>query len=592
MPKIEIPFVGGAYTMPALQLDAQTCINWYLVFDQTGKSPKALFPTDGLSLFTSFPDQKNVRGQLELNNDLYVVAGNGFYVVDTSRNFVKRGTLKQATGPVKMVPNNNQIFITDGSNAYNYQYKKNATRPIHEFTELNKASSNIEEPTFKGAGLNDMSIAGTFTGTSILTYVVEIDKKANPDEFRWSDNGGSTWNVTNVPITGLNQTIGAWGVEIKFGHTTGHTLNDKWTFKATPDNTFYVPVIPAQQDGYGLYIRQNSDKFYISAIDDFTLVNALDSAEERVWPDYLQAAISIREELWLIGRTVCRVWYNTGNPDFPFQPRTNLSIKYGTIAPYSVAVGHDNVLFWLGNNDEGGAIALMIVNYQPKIISSEALNNEWLTYERVDDAIGFVVQKGGHVFYHLVFPTADRTWVYDMTVQSVNEAWHEKRSTYTNELPAESDKRQGRWLGNNHAYFAGKNLIGDWSNGNLYYLDNTNYTDYGIEVWRERAARTLDENLKRMFIDSLQVDVQSGQGLTDDTTQGYDPQIMLQVSKDDAMSWGNELWRSSGKIGKYGTRVKWNRLGASRAFTFRIRTSDPVYNVIMKAVAEVEVSDT
>lgn len=589
MTKQIIPIVGQSYEMPSLQLDAQNCINWYLTQDSTGKFQTALFPTDGLTMFLEISGQNNIRGLLELNNNLYVVAGNGFYTVDTAGNYIHRGTLGNSSGNIKMVPNITQIFMTDGKLAYIYQYKATDTHSLHEFFEVKETTANIDTPTFTGSGLDDMSTSGTYKDVTLRDFRVEIYTKGNPDTFRWSGNGGETWDATGVPITGLTQVLNPdYGVEVQFQHLTGHTVRDRWDFQASPDSTFYVPVIPAYQDGYGIYIRQNTDRFHISAIDDFSTVNSLDFAEEKIWPDHLQGAISIREELWLIGRTITRVWYNTGAELFPFEPRTNLSIKYGTLAPYSIAVGHDNILFWLGNNDEGGAVAIMVANYSPKIISTEPVNEEWLTYERVDDAIGFVIQKGGHIFYHLIFPTADRTWVYDLTTST----WHEKRSTYTNIQPNTSDERQGRWRGNNYTYFANKHLVGDWSTSKIFKLDSKNYTDDGAKVIRERTTRHIQDNLQRMLFDSLQIDMQAGSGLTDSSDQGYEPKIMLQISKDQGMTFGNELWRTSGKIGQYNTRVKWNRLGSGRSFTFRIKTSDPVYNVVLGAVAEVEVSQT
>lgn len=587
MAKINIPIVGQPYKMQALQLNAQTCINWYVTMDPTGKFPHALIPTDGLETFAEVSGQKNVRGMFELNNVVYFVAGNGFYTLDSNGNTVLRGTLRTGENNVRMVPNNNQIFMSDGIVAYVYQYKASATRPIHDFFEVTNTSSNVGSPTFTGTGLNDMTSLGTYTGTTLKNYRVQIQQTGNPDIFKYSEDGGETFVLNNI-ITGLDQSIGAEGVQVKFNNISGHTLNDRWDFQASPTSTFFVPVVPGYQDGYGIYIKQNSDRFYISSIDDFSQVNALDFAEENIWPDYLQATVSVREELWLIGTVVTRVWYNTGAEAFPFEPRTNLAIKYGTKAPYSVSIGHDNVLFWLGNNDEGGRVAIMVAEYAPRIISTEPLHNEWNRYERISDAVGFVLQKDGHVFYHLTFPTANKTWVYD----AITNMWHEKATTYTNDELKVEDKSLGRWLGNNYAYLGGKHLVGDWQSGKIYFLNNEKYTDDGRQIRRERVTRVVDKNLQRIFFHSFQVDMQNGVGLTVDTDQGYDPEVMLQVSKDDGVTWGRELWRKIGKIGEYFSRIKWNRLGRGRSFVFRLRITDPVYAVILGAVAEIEVDDT
>lgn len=87
----------------------------------------------------------------------------------------------------------------------------------------------VNAVTFTGAGLNDATSGGTSTTEQVLTYVVEIDGTGTPDTFKWSDDGGSTWDATTVAITGSAQTLNN-GVTITFAATTGHTSGNKWTF--------------------------------------------------------------------------------------------------------------------------------------------------------------------------------------------------------------------------------------------------------------------------------------------------------------------------------------------------------------------------
>lgn len=89
--------------------------------------------------------------------------------------------------------------------------------------------------TFNGAGLNDMTISTCgFTGTVDTNYRVQIDGLGGPfDTFKWSDDGGSTWDATRQPVftipTVLNNDI-----YIIFGASTGHTLDNYWDFTAYP----------------------------------------------------------------------------------------------------------------------------------------------------------------------------------------------------------------------------------------------------------------------------------------------------------------------------------------------------------------------
>lgn len=82
-----------------------------------------------------------------------------------------------------------------------------------------------------GAGLDDLTSGGAFTGTGVINFKAEIDAEGTPDTFKWSDTGGATWNAEGVAITGAAQTLSN-GVTITFAATTGHTLADYWTFAA------------------------------------------------------------------------------------------------------------------------------------------------------------------------------------------------------------------------------------------------------------------------------------------------------------------------------------------------------------------------
>ena len=102
-----------------------------------------------------------------------------------------------------------------------------------------KARSSVGSATFTGTGLNDMTSGGTFTGATALNYKVEIDATNTPDTFKWSDDGGTTWDATGVAITGSAQTLNN-GVTVTFGATTGHTLGDYWTFSTTVTNPLAI----------------------------------------------------------------------------------------------------------------------------------------------------------------------------------------------------------------------------------------------------------------------------------------------------------------------------------------------------------------
>jgi hypothetical protein len=74
---------------------------------------------------------------------------------------------------------------------------------------------------------------------------------------------------------------------------------------------------------------------------------------------------------------------------------------------------------------------------------------------------------------------------------------------------------------------------------------------------------------------------------------GYTPQAMLRWSDDGGHTWSNEHWKSMGRIGRFGHRTIWRRLGATmkiRDRVYEVSGTDPVRIYIMGA--ELAISGT
>ena len=82
---------------------------------------------------------------------------------------------------------------------------------------------------FKGSGLNDVTWGTACDGASSLDYVVQIDGNDTADTFKWSLDGGASWDTdkVNISITGSAQTLSD-NQTITFAATTGHTIGDRW----------------------------------------------------------------------------------------------------------------------------------------------------------------------------------------------------------------------------------------------------------------------------------------------------------------------------------------------------------------------------
>jgi len=360
-------------------------------------------------------------------------------------------------------------------------------------------------------------------------------------------------------------------------------------------------------DGYFVFNEPNSQKIWITSLLDGTSVDPLDFASAEGSPDGVVSVLSNFREIWVFGTSSVEVWYNTGASDFPLQRIQGAFNELGCAAPYSVAK-MDNGVFWLGSDARGHGMVYRADGYTGKRISTHAVEWHIQKYGNLADAIGYTYQQDGHSFYVLIFPSADTTWVYDVATG----AWHERAGWNNGAFT--------RHWSNCQMFFDNEVIVGDYRNGNIYAFDLEDYSDNGqIQRWYRtwRALPTGQNNLKRTAHHTLQIDLESGVGLTgsmiaetiylqtendeylvtesddylisDDltpVTQGSDPQVMLRWSDDGGHTWSNEHWAGIGKIGEYYRRVFFRRLGMTlklRDRVYELSGTDPVKVAIVGA---------
>ena len=287
--------------------------------------------------------------------------------------------------------------------------------------------------------------------------------------------------------------------------------------------------------------------------------------------DLLQCLIVTNRLVYLLGTRSSEVWTNSGASAFAFTLVPGTSTQTGTIAPTSVAgFGQppEQTFCFLGQSETGAGVVYQAKGFTFERISTHAVEND-IQDGVLTDAVGYSMQINGHVWYVLVFPTQDKTWVYDDTTKQ----WHKWLSWDG------SAYRRNRLQCT--AYFQGQVVGGDFANGNIYSVKTSVFTDAGATIRRMRRAPHLVSDLKQVAYQSLQVQFQPGVGLA--VGQGSDPQAMLRWSDDGGFTWSNEHWVSIGKQGKYKNRAFWQRLGTARDRVFEVVVSDPVYAVMVSA---------
>lgn len=345
-------------------------------------------------------------------------------------------------------------------------------------------------------------------------------------------------------------------------------------FGAITDVDFPGALTVSYLDGYFVFIEPNSQKVWVTALNDPTSIDPLDFASAEGDPDGLISSIVDHSEVWLFGTNSVEVWYNSGNVDFPLQRIQGAFNEIGCAATFSVAK-LDNSLFWLGQDARGQGIIYRANGYTGQRVSTHAVEWQIQQYEDISDAVAYTYQQDGHSFYVLNFPSANATWVYDVATQ----AWHERAGWINGSFV--------RHRGNCQTFFNQTVTVGDYQNGNIYAFDMEVYADYDrVQKWFRtwRALPTGQNDFHRTAQHSLQLDCETGTGLV--TGQGSDPQVMLRWSDDGGHTWSNEHWAPMGAIGQYARRVFWRRLGMTiklRDRVYEASGTDPVKLTIIGA---------
>jgi hypothetical protein len=539
------------------------------VIPEGGKEPAYLQRCPGLTRVVTVGTGP-IRGLYTLGNFLYVVSGDQLYKLNSNYALQGANDLLLESGSFLLLEDGSRILLQD--------------------------QSNPSLGVISGTGPVSMADNGT-----------QIFIAANPDGYIYN------------------------------------TATDSFAQITDPD--FPGAVTVGYLDGYFVFNEPNSQRVWVTALLDGTSIDPLDFASAEGSPDGLVSLIIDHREAWLFGTNSVEVWYNSGEADFPLTRIQGAYNEIGCIAPYSVAK-MDNSVFWLGADARGQGIVYRANGYQGVRVSTHAVEFAIQQYGDLSDAVGYTYQQDGHTFYVLNFTNADTTWVFD----AATGAWHERAGFRNGDFKRHRGNNHARFNGDPHVgdYENGKVYV--------YSLD-VYADDGAVQKWLRswRALPTGSNNLKRTAHHTLQIDLETGVGLAgidpfdppveittetsiwlntesgapnlaanlgtqvpqDINTQndlytlgvvqdpgltliiestpvvGANPQLLLRWSDDGGHTWNGERTTSMGRIGQYGTRAIFRRLGMTtkiRDRVYEISGTDPVKVAIMGA--ELELSGT
>ena len=534
---MKTPILGSAYVARSVNAADNRMVNLFPeIVPEGGKEPAFLQRAPGLTTLATVGTGP-IRGLWTYGNYGYAVSGDTLYRIDSSWNAVAKGFVA-GSGPVSMADNGTQLFIAANPQGYIY----NVTTDVFQ---------QITDPDFPGAG-----------------------------------------------------TVG------------------------------YI-------DGYFTFNEPNSQKIWVTQLLDGTSVDPLEFASAEGNPDNVVAVFVDHREVWVFGTNSTEVWYDAGLLDFPLTRIQGAFNELGCAAPYSIAK-MDNQIYWLGKDARGQGIVYKAAGYIGQRVSTHAIEWQMQEYANISDATGYTYQQDGHSFYVLNFPSADTTWVYDVATG----AWHERASfangdfnrhradnqMFFNSTTVVGDYENGKiyefdlnvyaddgvpqkWLRSWRALPTGANNL---ARTIQHYMQLDCETGVGLNAYPAYDAEDLATEsgniLVAQFVQGY-LTTQAGDQLVTEANDnneplvtqvqpaedyngyvleteaytaapGYTPQAMLRWSDDGGHTWSNEHWKSMGRIGRFGHRTIWRRLGATmkiRDRVYEVSGTDPVRIYVMGA---------
>lgn len=271
-------------------------------------------------------------------------------------------------------------------------------------------------------------------------------------------------------------------------------------------------------------------------------------------PDRLLRVYALGDMAVMFGSSSTEIWYYVAaGTGFQFQRLSGGTINYGLAAVDSVCSfkGMLVALFKSGTGDLliGGIQGYQVVPLSRKQSKTSAMEQEWLRYSRVDDAVATTYAVGGHVLYQITFPTANKTWVMD----GATGFW----------TRFSSGSEGGKFAGELAIEFNGSTYLSDASHGVLYKMDGSKYVDRNNEgIYSILESTRINDGSKYHSLDDIWLDFEVGTTETlDPVALNYEPKIQVELSPDGGNTWKPARIASLGKQGEYLTRVKIWRLG-------------------------------
>jgi len=378
-----------------------------------------------------------------------------------------------------------------------------------------------------------------------------------------------------------NGATGGAQIALVDGTTTGYSINmNTYVFGPIVDLTglFTGADFAAYLETFFIFNTvPNTQNFIISEPNSLTF-NVQDIAAKVAYADNLIALGVRSKELWLMGdANSTEPWVLSGAADFPFESMPSTFLPYGCGAKYSLVFA-DTALYWVSINLQGKAIFLKSEGYNPRRISTHAIEKLVQGFTTITDAVGQSFQIEGHTFVVWHFPTANMTLVYDEATQQ----WAQWGYT-------DNDGVLNRDRACFYANAYGKNFAQDWETGAIYEIGGAFTDDNGQPIVKIRGFPVLQKSLDRVTHNTLRAYMETG---TEPDPNATPPMVLLRISDDNGRSFYDPIELPLGAQGEYDTIVQATRLGQARSRVYELEWSDPLQTALNGVYIDADEADS
>jgi len=369
--------------------------------------------------------------------------------------------------------------------------------------------------------------------------------------------------LTNTGYVGIEDN----GSQLMFVDGKGGWVYEKDTSafsKITSGGFFSNPIDVTVLAQRFIVAQSNSSQWGISGINDATSWNTLDRAQITSYPDILVGLGRLKGLLYLFGNRSVEVWYESGQA-FPFSRESTQTLDYGCAAAGSISINFEYAI-WLARTRTGQLSVVLTKGSDPITISNQALEQEFSIYEDYEDATSFMFKNDyGYIFYVINFTSDNRSWMYCIN---------------TNMWSQVAYKDKDRWLPEAYFYYNDRHYVLPFNSSKILELSDQIYDDDGTSIKKMREVGVFSlPTYKNHTLHEIRFDVKSGVGL--EFGKDENPILMLEVSRDAGISYGNQLSQSMGKMGKRNTEVRFFNLGYSHLTTLRIENYNNIPFILL-----------